>query len=135
MSVNLLHPEGLLQQSDYAPVAIGTGSRLLLIAGQAGVLPTGETTSNDLADQTHLAVQNVVAAVRSAGGDVSDVARLTIFVVGWEEGMAGALVEGLTRAQEAEGLNTPLPPFTLIGAQALWRPDLLVEIEAIAVVA
>jgi enamine deaminase RidA (YjgF/YER057c/UK114 family) len=133
MPVRLSHPAGLLEQNDYAPVAIGRGSNLVLIAGQAGVRPSGETPSRDLADQTHLALQNVVTAVRGSGGDVGDIARLTVFVVGWEQGMAPALLEGFSRAQTSHGLSTPLPPFTLIGVSALWSPDLLVEIEAVAV--
>lgn len=135
MSVRLTHPEGLLEQSDYAPVAIGAGSRLIVLAGQTGVLPSGERAADDLAGQTHAAVRNVVTGVRGAGGDVGDIARLTVFVVGWTQEMAAALFDGFTRAQESEGLSSPLPPFTLVGVQALWRPDLLVEIEAIAVVA
>jgi enamine deaminase RidA (YjgF/YER057c/UK114 family) len=133
MPVRLTHPAGLLEQTDYAPVAIGRGSHLVLIAGQAGVLPTGETTSRDLAAQTHLALQNIVTAVRGSGGDVGDIARLTVFVVGWEPEMAAELLDGFSRAQESEGLPAPLPPFTLIGVSALWSPDLLVEIEAVAV--
>lgn len=39
MSVELMHPDGLLRQNDYAPVAVGTGSRLVLLARQAGVAP------------------------------------------------------------------------------------------------
>lgn len=39
MTVRLVHPERMLQQSDYAPVAVATGSRLVLLAGRAGVTP------------------------------------------------------------------------------------------------
>ena len=39
MTVHLSHPDGLLQQTDYAPVAVATGSRLLLLAGQVAVTP------------------------------------------------------------------------------------------------
>ena len=45
MTVHLSHPEGLLQQSDYAPVALATGSRLLMLAGQAAVTPAGDVTA------------------------------------------------------------------------------------------
>jgi hypothetical protein len=37
MAVELMHPDGLRQQTDYSPAAVGTGSRLVLLAGQAGV--------------------------------------------------------------------------------------------------
>jgi enamine deaminase RidA (YjgF/YER057c/UK114 family) len=133
MTVHLSHPDGLLQQTDYAPVALATGSRLLLLAGQAAVTPAGEPTSADLAGQVHSALRNVATGVRGAGGVVGDVARLTFYVVGWTSGMAGDLLAGTARAQESDGFAAPLPPLTVIGVQALWTPDLLVEIEATAV--
>jgi enamine deaminase RidA (YjgF/YER057c/UK114 family) len=133
MTVHLSRPDGLLQQTDYAPVALATGSRLLLLAGQAAVTPAGEPTSTDLTGQVHSALHNVATGVRGAGGDVSDIARLTFYVVDWTPEMANELLEGTSRAQESDGFSSPLPPVTVIGVQALWTPDLLVEIEATAV--
>jgi enamine deaminase RidA (YjgF/YER057c/UK114 family) len=133
MSVRFSHPDGLLQQAIYAPVALATGSRLLLLAGQVAVTPTGEPTATDVTGQVHGALRNVALGVRSAGGDVSDIARLTFYVVGWTPALAEELQEGIARAQESDGLTSPLPPATVIGVQALWTPDLLVEIEATAV--
>lgn len=133
MSVRLDHPDGLLQQSDYAPVSVATGARTVLLAGQAGVTPTGDVTSTDLAGQTHTALRNVATGVIGVGGRVSDIARLTIYVVGWTPDMAAQLLEGTARAQVSDGFSAPLPPITVIGVQALWTPELLVEIEATAV--
>lgn len=133
MTVHLSHPRGLLQQSDYAPVATATGSRLVLLAGQAGVNPAGTPNAADLAGQVHSALNNVATAVKGAGGAATDIARLTFYVVGWTPEMGGELLEGTSRAQKTEGLGSPLPPITVIGVQALWSPELLVEVEAIAV--
>ncbi len=133
MSVRLSHPEGLLRQTDYAPVAVATGSRLVLLAGQVAVTPAGEVTSADLAGQVHAALRNVATGVRGAGGDVGDIARLTFYVVGWTPDLGDDLMSGISRAQESEGFSSPMPPLTLIGVQALWSPDVLVEIEAVAV--
>lgn len=135
MTVQLSHPDGLLQQSDYAPVALAKGTRLLLLAGQAGVTPEGQPTSPELAGQVQSALHNVAVGVRGAGGNVSDIARLTIYVVDWTPTMADELLEGTSRAQRSDGFNSPLPPITVVGVQALWTPELLVEVEAIAVLA
>lgn len=132
MPVTLSHPDGLLQQTDYAPVASATGSRTLLLAGQVAVTPAGEVTSTDLGGQVHAALRNIAVGVADAGGKVSDVARLTIYVVGWTPEMAEQLLDGIARAQESDGFSSPLPPITVIGVQALWSPELLVEIEATA---
>ena len=133
MTVHLSHPDGLLHQTDYAPVAEATGSRLLLLAGQVAVNAAGEVTSTDVAGQVHSALSNVATGVRGAGGDVSDIARLTFYAVGWAPDMANELLEGIARAQASDGFSSPMPPMTLIGVQALWTPELLVEIEATAV--
>ena len=133
MTVQLSHPDGLLQQADYAPVALATGSRLLFLAGQVAITSAGELTATDLAGQVHSALRNVATGVHGAGGDVSDIARLTVYVVGWTPEMAEALLEGTSRAQASDGFSSPLPPITVIGVQALWTPGLLVEIEATAV--
>jgi len=82
----------------------------------------------------HAALHNVATGVTGAGGDVTDVARLTIYVVGWTPDMAEQLLEGTARAQKTDGFASPLPPITVIGVQALWTPELLVEIEATAVI-
>lgn len=87
----------------------------------------------DLAGQVHTSLGNIVTGVEGAGGTVDDIARLTIYVVGWTQEMAGDLFDGLARAQASDGYASPLPPITVIGVQALWTPELLVEIEATAV--
>ncbi len=133
MTIRLSRPDGLLEQDDYAPVAVASGSRFMLLAGQAGVTPAGAPASDDLAGQVEAAMANIAAGVRGAGGTPDDVARLTVYVVRWEQEMASALFDGLSRAQEAHGLRTPLPPLTVIGVHSLWTPQLLVEIEATAV--
>ena len=71
--------------------------------------------------------------LEAAGGDVSHVVRLRFYVVGWdpskiEEFMAG----GGAAVAQLPGL--PRTAVTVIGVQALFTPDLLVEVEAEAVV-
>jgi enamine deaminase RidA (YjgF/YER057c/UK114 family) len=133
MAVELMHPDGLLQQTDYSPVAVATGSRLILLAGQVGVTPDFKPVAPDLAGQVHAALRNIILGVRGAGGDVGDLARLTFFIVGWVPEKWHEVLAGINRAQKDEGLPAPTPPVTIIGVQALFTPDFVVEIEAIAV--
>ena len=121
MTVHLSHPDGLLQQTDYAPVALATGSRLLLLAGQLSVTPAGELTATDLTGQVHSALRNVATGVRGAGGDVSDIARLTFYVVDWTPEMANELLEGTSRAQASDGFSAPLPPMCLKASDSSGR--------------
>lgn len=134
MPVELSHPEGLLRQSDYAPLAVGTGSRLLMLAGQTATLPDGGMAADDLAGQVHHALRYVVVGVEGGGGTVADIARLTCYIPDWRLEKWDAVLEGVARAQESEGLAEPMPPITIVGVQALFTPQILVEIEAVAVV-
>ncbi len=40
----------------------------------------------------------------------------------------GALMSGITAVAEDVGLPVPMPPSSLIGVQALFEPDVLVEV-------
>lgn len=55
-----------------------------------------------------------------------------MYVVDWSEEKMPLLMEGVGRAT-AQLASVPTPPITLIGVAALAEPDLLVEVEATAV--
>ena len=135
MAVEVMNPEGLVKPDMYRQIAVATGSRLVFIAGQvardADGQPVGE---GDLAAQTEQAFKNVAIAVEAAGGQFSDIAKLNVYVVDWSPDKMAALGEGAFRAS-AGGNVDPLRPITLIGVAALGEPDLLIEIEATAVLA
>ncbi|WP_459272515.1 hypothetical protein [Arthrobacter sp. MDT1-65] len=65
--MHLRHPDGPLQQADDVPVAVATGTRFLLLAGQVGVTPAGIPTAEDPTGQVHSALRNVATGVRGAG--------------------------------------------------------------------
>jgi enamine deaminase RidA (YjgF/YER057c/UK114 family) len=133
VTVEVLNPDGLPKPDVYRQVAVATGSRLVFLAGQvardADGAPVG---AGDLAAQVDQALRNVVTAVEAAGGSFADVAKLTVYVVDWTPDKLAALGEGVARASAALGID-PLKPITLIGVATLAEPDLLVEIEATAV--
>jgi enamine deaminase RidA (YjgF/YER057c/UK114 family) len=62
------------------------------------------------------------------------VAKLTVYVVDWSPEKLAQLGEGVARVAERLGVD-PRKPITLLGVAALGEPDLLVEVEAVAVLA
>lgn len=133
MSITLINPSGLPKVDFHQQVAVTTGSRLVFMAGQVswdadGVL-VGE---GDLAAQVEQCYLNVGTALAGVGGTFDNVAKLTIYIAGWTVDKMDLVAEGRARAFAKLGL-TSLAPGTLIGVDALFTADHLVEIEAIAV--
>jgi enamine deaminase RidA (YjgF/YER057c/UK114 family) len=135
MSVELINPDGLPKPEMYAQVGIATGTRTVYLAGQVARDADGRPVGpGDLAAQVEQAFVNVNTALTAVGGSFDDVAKLTIYIVDWTPDKMAAFGEGAMRAAGRLGVN-PVKPVTLIGVAALGEPDLLVEIDAIAVLA
>ncbi|SMD26567.1 RidA family protein [Kibdelosporangium aridum] len=133
MAVELVNPDCLPKPDVYRQLSIARGSRMVFMAGQvardAEGNPVGE---GDLAAQVEQAYLNIGRAMSEIGGSFDDVAKLTVYVVDWSPEKFPLLGEGVARAAEKLGVD-PVKPITLIGVSALGEPDLLVEVEATAV--
>ena len=134
MAISLTNPEALPTVDFFRQVAIATGSKIVFLAGQVAWDADGALVGKgDLAAQVEQCYLNVAAAVAAAGGTLDDVAKLTTYIAGWTLDKMPLVQEGRSRACAKLGV-TLLAPGTLIGVAALFTPDLLVEIEAIAVI-
>lgn len=132
-------PQALNEAYEYErPSSFSRGLRLdfgnlavLLISGTASVGPNGETLHpGDFRAQTRRTYANIAALLESEGASWKDVVRTTCYLRDIERDYT-AFNEERTAFYKAQGLD-PLPAST--GLQAiLCRPDLLVEIEAIAI--
>ena len=135
MTVDVMNPDGLPKPDMYRQVAVATGSRIVFIAGQVARDADGQAVGvGDLAAQTERAFLNVAIAIEAAGGSFADIAKLNVYVVDWSPEKMAALGEGAFRAAAAADID-PLKPITLVGVTSLGEADLLIEIEATAVLA
>jgi enamine deaminase RidA (YjgF/YER057c/UK114 family) len=133
MPVELINPDGLPKPDVYAQVGIASGSRTVYLSGQVARTAEGDPVgAGDLAAQAAQALRNVHTALTGAGATFDDIAKVTIYVVDLDEAKLGLLVEGLLRAVGELGVD-PVRPTTVLGVASLAEADLLVEIEAIAV--
>jgi 2-iminobutanoate/2-iminopropanoate deaminase len=103
---------------------------LLLISGTASIDDVGRTLhTGDFRAQTRRTFQNITALLESEGATWKDIVRTTCYLRDIERDYQ-AFNEERAAFYREQGLN-PLPAST--GIQAiLCRPDLLIEIEAIA---
>ena len=134
MTISLINPKDLPEVPFFQQVSIATGSTLVFMAGQVAWAADGSLVERgDLAAQVEQCFLNVGAALAGAGGSFDNVVKLTTFVTDWSAEKMGLVSEGRGRACAKLGV-TVLAPSTLIGVAALYTPDLLVEIEAVAVI-
>lgn len=132
-------PNAINEAFDYPqPSSFSRGLRLdikgvtiLLISGTASVDEQGRSAHpGDFRAQTWRTYQNITALLEAEGATWKDVVRNTCYLRDIERDYA-AFNEIRTEFFKQEGLN-PLPAST--GIQAiLCRPELLVEIEAMAI--
>ena len=101
-----------------------TGTRTLYVSGQVGVGPQGP--GKDIGEQTKLAIANLNAVLAEGGMTSGNIAKLTIYLTD------PASVPGFVEAG-AGTLPMPPPATTLLIVAGLATPELLIEIEAIAV--
>ena len=134
MTITLVNPRGLPEVDTHRQMSIATGSKLVFLAGQVAWDADGGTVGvGDLAAQVERCYLNVATALDEAGGSFDDVAKLTIYVVDLVPDKLPPLVEGIGRATAKLGV-TSTPPITALGVSALAAPDLLVEVDATAVI-
>jgi enamine deaminase RidA (YjgF/YER057c/UK114 family) len=114
----------------YSHGVIAPAGELVVVAGQVGVGPSGGV-SGDIVGQTKQAFDNVRVVLEAAGCTLRDVIRLQTFLTRADD------IPGFMKAREevfAEHYpNGGYPPNTLLIVSRLVKPELHVEIEAMAV--
>ena len=133
MPIRLLTPPAPPAPAVYRQLSFATGPRTVYLAGRlprtADGAPLG---TGDLAAQVEQVYENLITALAGVGGTFDDIARMTCYVVDWSPELMPQLIDGAMRVAGRRGIN-PVRPITLIGVTALGEPDMLVEVEAIAV--
>lgn len=133
MPVELINPPGIPEPLGYAQVGVATGTRTVYVSGQVARTADGSPVApGDLAGQVAQAYTNLLAALDGAGATYADVAKVTVYVVDLTPEKMGPFVEGAMAVAAAHDID-PTRPMTMVGVTALGEPDLLVEVEAVAV--
>lgn len=132
MSVTLHNIAGVELPPGSSHATAARGNLIVHIAGQVGSDESGAVVTGGLAAQTERALGNVVLALEAAGASVDDLVKLTAYVVDWQPSMFDELARGIN-ARRAQHPGPDVAQ-TLIGVRSLFTPDMLIEIEAVAVV-
>ncbi|MEC3918566.1 RidA family protein [Nocardia sp. CDC160] len=105
-------------------IEIGPGGRWLMLSGQIGMRPDG-SVPDAAADQIAIALENIRYNLAAASMTVTDIVKLTIYLV-------GEIDSDTRRTALANFLGTHAPCMTLMYVSALASPALRVEIDATA---
>src|SRR5918992_2537394 len=111
--------------------AVTASGRLAFISGQVALDADGELVGpGDLAAQTGQALANMHRVLRALGADWPDVVRFTWYVTDTSQVQVVRDIRD-EFIRPALG-DRPNPASTLVQVAALVRPDLLIEVEAVA---
>jgi enamine deaminase RidA (YjgF/YER057c/UK114 family) len=105
--------------------------RMVFLAGQTGVDRDGNVADGGVVPQFERAMTNLLTALGAAGGLPSDLVSLTIYLTDVPDYQAHAREIGAVWRRLA---GTEYPAMAAVGVTRLWLPELLVEIQGIAVV-
>ena len=112
----------------YAPYLLSQAiqvGQLVFVSGQAGVADDGRIA--DAFDaQADQAFRNLERALKAAGSSLRQVAKVTIFLTSMEH---FPKIVALRR----KWFSAPYPADTIVEVSALYSPEAMIEIEAIAV--
>jgi len=126
MTLERFNPSELTQPGGPYVHATRAGN-LVFVSGQVAFGDDGRVVGvGDIDAQTVRVLEGVGACLRAAGADFADVVKVTVFL----RDMAHRGAVARVRERYFKGTN---PASTLVAVSALTHPDLLVEIEAIAV--
>jgi enamine deaminase RidA (YjgF/YER057c/UK114 family) len=128
-NAQLLVPDNMPKSVGYSQVACVTGGMVVFIAGQVSLDKSGKLIGKaDCRAQLQQIFENLRAAVEAAGGNFNHVIKLNSYFLDLSH-----LPEFLEVRDRYVNLKNP-PASTAVQVTRLFRPEFLVEVEAVAVV-
>jgi enamine deaminase RidA (YjgF/YER057c/UK114 family) len=110
---------------------VAATGRIVFLAGQTGVDRDGNVAEGGVVPQFERALTSLLTALGAAGGLPSDLVSLTIYMTDVEGYQAHGKEIGAVWRRLA---GTEYPAMAAVGVTRLWLPELLVELQGIAVV-
>lgn len=128
MAKERLDPKGMLKpRGAYSQVVISDPGKMVFTAGQVALDDEGKIVGvGDIRAQARQVFENIKRAVESAGGTLNDIVSMTVYTTDAKFSPAVSEVR-----RHVFGSN--LPASTQVQVASLMRPELLIEINAIAI--
>ena len=127
MAKQIVNPSTMAPPSGYSHAVKKRGTPVF-ISGQVGIGADGRLAGEDVGTQTEQAFQNLRTVVEACGGSMQDIVKLTIFVTD------SAFRPAVAAARQRHFKEGAYPASTYLVVSALAVPQLLVEVEAVAMI-
>jgi 2-iminobutanoate/2-iminopropanoate deaminase len=113
----------------YSPAVKSTGGTTIYLAGHTGYQDErGETYADNFDGQARVAFERMRKTLEIAGGKLDDIVTMTVFITNMANGTR------FTQLRREFFQDGRYPASALIGIKDLARPEMMIEIQAIAVV-
>lgn len=115
----------------YEPYLLSQAIRigdLLFVSGQAGYADDGKIVEGGFTAQGEQAFANLRRVLEAGGSDLAHVAKVTIFVTDMQAQFKDVV------ALRRKFWSEPYPADTIVEIKALYNPEVMIEIDAIAAV-
>lgn len=123
-----ISPDGVAPGNGYSHVVVGEG-RLVVISGQVALDEQGNVVGeNDAAAQARQVFENLRRCLAAGGATFAEVAKFTFYVTDV------AILPEVRAARDAYIDTARAPASTAVQVAALYRPELMLEVEALAVI-
>jgi len=117
------------QARAYSQAVVSEGGRVVWLAGQvAAEDASGKSLAGDFDGQVHEVFSRLGKTLEEAGGSLGDMVTMTVFITDTRLG------DRFTQQLRKAIFGDNFPASALITVAGLARPDLLVEVQGIAVI-
>lgn len=130
MTLERVNPPALAEPSGFSHAVVATGGRLVFLAGQTALDRGGSVVGDGVVAQFERALDNMLAALRAAGGEPGHLASLTVYIVDVDDYRANSREIGKVWRRLA---GRDYPAMAAVGVARLWDADAKVEIQGFAV--
>ena len=129
--VRFVNPSDVFHPPGYSPAVVVSGGKLVYVSGQVPLNAHGDLVGkDDFGAQATQVFENLKAVLAAAGATPAQLIKLNYYVVGLDDSKIKVLRETRNRY-----INTSEPPAsTLAGVVTLFRQDVQIEVEAVAVI-
>ena len=115
------------EDRSYSPAVKTTGGTTVYLAGVGAIVDeSGKSLADDFEGQVRASFERIRSTLGRAGGRLDDIVNMTVYIIDMQNGTPFTQIR-------KEFFKEGFPCSALIGISSLARPEMMVEVHAVAV--